>query len=188
MEVDPLKPTLLLIDVQNAFDDEAWGQRNNPEAEAHVADLLAAWRAAAAPIIHVRHHETDPDYHFFNEGDPGFEFKAEATPVGDEPIVTKGVNSAFIGTDLEARLRASAVETVVIAGLTTDHCVSSTARMSGNLGFDTWVVGDACATFDREGADGEGFPADLIHRAALASLHDEFAEVISTQEATERLA
>ena len=62
------------------------------------------------------------------------------------------------------------------------------ARMSGNLGFETWVVGDACATFDREGPDGEVFPADLIHRTALASLHDEFADVITTDEATARLA
>jgi nicotinamidase-related amidase len=158
--------------------------------------LLAAWRAAKAPIIHVRHRETNPEWHFpgargqvvgFNEGDPGFEFKPEAMPVGDEPVLTKGVNSAFIGTDLEDRLHAAGATMVVIAALTTDHCGSTTARMSGNLGFETWVVGDACATFDREGPDGEVFPADLIHRTALASLHDEFADVVTTAEATARL-
>lgn len=182
-----MKPTLLLIDVQHAFDDEVWGQRNNPAAEGNIAGLLTAWRAAEAPIIHVRHRETDTEYHFFNEGDPGFEFKPEAMPLPDEPVVTKGVNSAFIGTDLEERLRTADVEAVVIAGLTTDHCVSTTARMAGNLGFETWVVGDACATFDREGADGEGFPAALVHRASLASLHDEFAEVVTTKDAIARL-
>ena len=183
------KPTLVIVDVQKAFDDPAWGKRNNPGAEGNVARLLAAWRAANAPVIHVRHRETetDPVWHFFNEGDPGFEFKPEAMPLADEPVVTKGVNSAFIGTDLEERLRAAGATTVVIAALTTDHCGSTTARMSGNLGFETWVVGDACATFDREGPDGEVFPADLIHRTSLASLHDEFADVVSTDEAIARL-
>jgi nicotinamidase-related amidase len=185
-----VKPTLVVVDVQRAFDDPYWGERNNPDAEANVARLLAAWRAAQAPVIHVRHRVTDPDpeWHFFHEGDPGFEFKPEAMPVGDEPVLTKGVNSAFIGTDLEDRLHAAGATTVVIAAITTDHCGSTTARMSGNLGFETWFVGDACATFDREGPDGEYFPADLMHRTALASLHDEFAEVITTDEATARLA
>ena len=103
----PTEPTLLIVDVQKAFDDPAWRKRNNPGAEGNVARLLAAWRAADAPIIHVRHRETDPEWHFFNEGDPGFEFKPEAMPQGDEPVLTKGVNSAFIGTDLEERLRAA---------------------------------------------------------------------------------
>ena len=181
------KPTLIVVDMQQAFDDPMWGERNNPDAEANVARLLAAWRAAEAPLIHVRHRETDPEFHVFNEGDPGFAFKPEAIPLEGEPVVTKGVNSGFIGTDLEERLRAAGATTVVITALTTDHCGSTTARMAGNLGFETWVVGDACATFDREGPDGEVFPADLIHRTALASLHDEFADVISTDEALSRL-
>ena len=185
-----VKPTLVVVDVQRAFDDPYWGERNNPDAEANVARLLAAWRAAKAPIIHVRHREPDPDpaWHFFHEGDPGFEFKPEAMPAGDEPVLTKVVNSAFIGTDLEDRLRATGATTVVIAAITTDHCGSTTARMAGNLGFETWFVGDACATFERVGPDGEVFPADLMHRTALASLNNEFAEVITTDEATARLA
>jgi nicotinamidase-related amidase len=85
----PEKPTLVIVDVQKAFDDPAWGNRNNPGAEGKVARLLAAWRAADAPVIHVRHRETDPEWHFFNERDPGFEFKTEAMPLGDEPVLTK---------------------------------------------------------------------------------------------------
>jgi len=185
-----VKPTLVVVDVQRAFDDPYWGERNNRDAEPNVARLLAAWREANAPIIHVRHRQpgSDPEWHFFHEDDPGFEFKPEAMPAGDEPVLVKGVNSAFIGTDLEDRLRAAGATTVAIAGITTDHCCSTTARMAGNLGFETWFVGDACFTFDREGADGEVFSADLMHRTALASLNNEFAEVITTDEATARLA
>jgi nicotinamidase-related amidase len=100
------KPTLLVVDVQNAWDDPALGQRNNdPSAEENVARLLQAWRRAEAPIIHVRQRETDPDWPMLHEGNPGFEFMDEALPKEGEPVLTKEVNSAFIGTDLEERLR-----------------------------------------------------------------------------------
>ena len=95
------------------------GEAEQPRRGRERRRLLAAWRAADAPIIHVRHREPDPDpeWHFFHEGDPGFEFKPEAMPLEDEPVVTKGVNSAFIGTDLEERLRAAGATTVVIAAI-----------------------------------------------------------------------
>ena len=86
-----------------------------------------------------------------SRGTPGFDFKPEAQPLDGEPVITKDVNSAFIGTDLEARLREQGVEAVALVGLTTDHCVSTTARMAANLGFETWVLGDAMATHDRRG-------------------------------------
>ena len=181
-------PTLIVVDVQEAWNDPALGERNNkPSAEQNVARLLAAWRAADAPVIHVRHRDDDPEWPMFNEGNPGFAFMDEAAPIEGEPVVTKFVNSGFIGTDLEERLRASGATTVAIAAFTTDHCGSTTVRMAGNLGFETWYVEDACSTYDREGPDGEVFPADLIHRTTLASLQDEFADVITTDEAIARL-
>ena len=179
-------PTLILIDVQRAFEDPSWAPRNNPEAEQRIADALAAWRERGAPVIHVRHHSPRPEG-LFKPGTPAFDFKPEAMPREGEPVITKDVNSAFIGTDLEQRLRDAGTETVVLVGLTTDHCCSTTARMAGNLGFETWVLGDAMATHDRVGPDGTHIPAEVMHGTALASLHGEFAEVIDTAEAVERL-
>lgn len=179
-------PTLIIIDVQRAFDDPVWGPRNNPDAEDRVAEALAVWRKLGAPVVHVRHASAGPD-DLFVPGSPAFEFKPEATPTADEPVITKHVNSAFIGTDLEARLRNHGVEAVVLAGLTTDHCCSTTARMAGNLGFETWVLGDAMATFDRRAPDGETIPAEVMHRTVLASLDGEFAEVLETEEALRRI-
>jgi nicotinamidase-related amidase len=179
-------PTLIVIDVQQAFYDPVWGPRNNPEAEERIAEAIAAWRDRRAPIIHVRHASTDSDG-LFAAGSTSFEFKPEASPLEAEPVITKHVNSAFIGTDLEARLREQGVETVALVGLITDHCVSTTARMSGNLGFETWVLEDATATFDRRAPDGGMIAADVMHRTELASLHDEFAEVLTTREAVARL-
>ena len=175
----PGDAALLLIDVQRAFDEPYWGPRNNPRMEDNVAALLAAWRGAGRPVIHVRHMSTTPGSPL-RPGLPGNAFKPEAVPAEGEPVLEKTVNSAFIGTDLEARLRGAGIGSLVIAGLTTNHCVSTTARMAGNLGFRTWVVGDATATFDRRGPDGVLHPAEVVHAVSLASLHEEFATVTDT--------
>jgi nicotinamidase-related amidase len=179
-------PTLIVIDVQRAFDDPAWGARNNPEAERRIAEALAGWRERGAPVVHVRHASAGPAGRFV-PGSAAFDFKPEALPLEGEPVITKEVNSAFIGTGLEARLRAAGAEAVALAGLTTDHCCSTTARMAANLGFETWVLGDAMATFDRRAPDGGTIPAAVMHRTALASLHDEFAAVLQTAAALARL-
>jgi nicotinamidase-related amidase len=165
-------PTLIVIDVQRAFDDPSWGERNNPDAERNVARAIEAWRERGASLIHVRHESEG----LFAPGSESAEFKPEALPSGEEPVLTKNVNSAFIGTDLEERLRADGARNVAIVGLTTDHCVSTTVRMAANLGFETWVLEDATATYARRTPDGELIPAETMHRTALASLHEEFAE------------
>jgi nicotinamidase-related amidase len=179
-------PTLIVIDVQQEFDNPAWGERNNPGAEGKIAEALSVWRERGAAIIHVR-HESPPDEGVFLAGTPAVEFKPEAAPLPSEPVITKHVNSAFIGTDLEERLRADGVDTIALVGLTTDHCVSTTARMAGNLGFETWVLADAVATFARKAPDGELIPAETMHRTALASLHGEFADVMDTGAAIGRM-
>src|SRR2546423_6470928 len=177
-------PTLIVVDTQMAFDDPRWGQRNNQQAERQIARLLAAWRGQGAPIVHVRHRSRSPEGLFRG---PGSAFKPEAAPLPGEPVIEKSVNSAFIGTDLEQQLRASGIDTIVIAGMTTDHCCSTTARMGGNLGFTVWVVSDAMATFERKALDGGTIDAETMHRIELASLSGEFAEVVETKEAISRL-
>lgn len=171
--------TLVLIDVQQAFNNPAWGQRNNPEAERKTAELLAAWRARKRPLIHVRHINPRPGS-LFNPDSEGAPFKPEALPLPGEPVIQKDVNSAFIGTDLEARLRAFGADTIVLSGLTTDHCVSTTARMAANLGFVTYVVSDATATFERTSPDGRYYTAEEMHDSAITSLNGEFASIVDT--------
>jgi nicotinamidase-related amidase len=175
------RAALLVIDVQRGLDHPRWGARNNPGAEQRIAELLAAWRASGRPVIHVQHLSLEPQSPL-REDAPGHAFKVEALPIAGEPVFTKHVNSAFIGTDLEAHLHANGIEALVVVGITTDHCVSSTTRMAGNLGFNVTVVEDATATFERRGPDGTHYSADLMHRAALASLHGEFATVRSARD------
>jgi nicotinamidase-related amidase len=174
-------PALLLIDLQKGFDNiEYWGgQRNNLCAEVNAGRILALSRESGLSVFHIQHCSTIPTspLHPSNAGNA---FKHSTEPINRETIIKKNVNSAFIGTTLKTRLEKAGLKRLIIVGLTTDHCVSTTARMAGNLGYETFLVEDATATFNKKGANGQDFSADLIHQTAIASLKDEFATIITT--------
>ncbi len=180
MKTLPLDAALLLVDLQAGFGHPSWGRRNNPEMEARVADLLVAFRASGRPVIHGKHMSTSASSPL-RPGQRGNDLLDRFAPRPGEPVIEKRVNSCFIGTSLEADLRAAGHETLVVAGLTTNHCVSTTVRMAGNLGFDVWLVSDATATFDRVGPDGIRHSAEEIQAVTLADLHGEFATVVDTR-------
>ncbi|MDQ0782692.1 nicotinamidase-related amidase [Chryseobacterium sp. W4I1] len=177
MELRNKKPALLLIDIQKAFlDENYWGKRNNKNAEKTSGIILKRWRELNLPVFHIRHSSVNPNstLHLSNAG---FQFNDYVLPQNEEYIITKNVNSAFIGTDLKERLETQKINTLMILGISTDHCVSTTTRMAGNFGFETYVISDATATFDRTGINGEKYDAELLHLTALASLNNEFAAV-----------
>ncbi len=175
-------PALLIIDLQKGFDQEAhWGgQRNNRNAEPNIVKIVAHWRQLNYPVFHILHSSQEPDSPL-HKSKPGFEMKDEVQPLTNEPVIVKNVNSAFIGTDLKERLNNSHISDIVIVGLTTNHCVSTTTRMAGNYGFQVKLISDATAAFDRKGVNGAFFTAETIHQTALASLDREFAQVIDTK-------
>ncbi|MBR0954050.1 cysteine hydrolase family protein [Bradyrhizobium canariense] len=176
-------PALIVVDVQGAFDEwEAAGKRrNNPDAVARIADLLTAFRTSGAPIFHIRHEGTKPSSSFLPTGS-GYAVKDEAREQPGEIVIVKRVNSAFIGTDLEKHLRAGNIRTLVICGATTNHCVETTTRMAGNLGFDAQLVRDATWTFERVGPDGDKHSAEEIHAMTLSNLNGEFARIVTTDD------
>ncbi len=170
------EPALLVIDVQQGMDNPRLGRRNNPDAEQRIADVIAAWRAAGKPVIHVQHDSVEPQSELRPDR-PGNAVKPEAKPVAGEPVFRKNVNSAFIGTDLESYLRDRGIDNLVLVGLTTEHCISTTARMGANLGFGVTIVADATAAFEHKGYDGRHYTADEVHNVELANLNREFATI-----------
>jgi nicotinamidase-related amidase len=179
MHMLPPGTALLIIDLQKAIDHPSWGRRNNPGAERNIARLLAHWRATGMPLYHIRHDSTEPNS-TYRPGQPGHEFKDEARPLPGETIVAKRTNSAFISTGLEEKLRAAGHGALVITGVVTNNSVEATARMAGNLGFETYVVSDATFTFGKTDWDGMPRTAEEVHAMSLANLHGEYCTVVST--------
>ena len=173
------EPALIVVDVQRAFADPAWGHRDNPDCEANIGRLIEDWREAGRPVVFVRHDSDEPASPL-RPGTPGNEFHDVVTGEPDL-LVTKAVNSCFHGTpSLQAWLDAEGVRTIYLCGITTNHCCETTARVGGNLGYDVRFVLDATHTFDRRDLAGELIPAEEIARVTAANLQDEFATVVAT--------
>ncbi len=189
MTLKDKKPALLLIDIQRGLENEAFygGNRNNPDAEVNAQRILEQWRALRLPVFHVQHSSQNPESPL-HQSNPGFAIQEAVKPLPGEPVSVKNVNSAFIGTDLKDQLDQAGIETVVIVGLTTNHCVSTTARMAGNYGYRVILISDATAAFDRVGIHGEKYDAETIHLTSLASLNHEFAEVVDTEDLLDIIA
>lgn len=171
---------LIVVDVQRSFEDPVWGPRNNPDCEANIAKLIAAFRAHGRPVVFVRHDSASPEGRL-RPGTPGNQFKDLITGTPDL-LVVKSVNSAFYGKpDLHAWLQERRLTGIVVCGITTNHCCETTARMGGNLGYDVLFVLDATHTFDRPTPDGAIIPAEEIARVTAANLHGEFATVVATR-------
>ena len=173
---------LIVIDVQRAIDapyHAAEGPRNNPDAEKNISRLLAAWRRDNRPIVHIRHDSTFIAS-AYRPGQDGNDFKTEVAPAAGETVIPKQTNSAFIGTELERYLRDGGVEVLIVSGVSTNNSVEATVRMAGNLGFQTFLVADACFTFARRDFHGRLRTADEVHSMSLANLHQEYCTVLDT--------
>ncbi|MFI9731312.1 cysteine hydrolase family protein [Streptomyces sp. NPDC052092] len=180
---------LVVVDVQKGFEDPFWGRRNNPEAEANIAALLDAWQETGRPVVFVRHDSPAGSRSPLRVGHEGNDFKdfveeRRGKGAGPEVLVTKSVNSAFYGEPgLDSWLKGAGVRQIVIAGIQTNMCNETTARMGGNLGYDVLFPLDAMHTFDLAGPFGWTATADELTRATAVSLHGgRFARVVTTED------
>ena len=178
---------LVLIDVQVGVDDVAhWGgltgRRNNPDAEQCMLSLLTAWREMELPVAFTLHDSVEENSPLKLDL-PGGSLKPGFVIEDDDICVTKSVNSGFVGTSLDTDLRSINVSRLVVVGFFTNMCVETTVRMAGNMGYDTYLVPDGCATTNRIGIDGSDYDPEVVHAMTVANLHGEFCTAIKPSEA-----
>ena len=175
---------LLLIDFQCQYLSGATRLAGVDDAIGVAGRLLETCRAVAVPVVHVCHM-----------GRPGALFDPETgasdivSPLAARPgekVVNKTLPNSFAGTGLHEVLKETGREKLLVAGFMTHMCVSSTVRAGVDLGWNSFVVGDACATRDLPDAVeiGKVIKAADMHRASLAALADRFATIVTCDQVT----
>ena len=173
---------LVIVDIQKDYFPGGAHPLVTPEAAAGAARrVLDAFRAAGDPVVHVRHVWDEEDATFMRPETEGVEIHPEVSPAEGELVITKAFPNSFRDTALEHELRARGVDSLVVCGMMTSMCVDATVRAAVDLGFDTTVVHDACATCDLE-FDGRSVSAREVHSAFIAALGDGYAAVVSSDE------
>ncbi len=178
---------LLLIDVQKGVDDLAYyggstGRANNPEARDRIRCLLTAWRGQGGRVAFTRHDSVEANSPLKLSLRTGEQLDGMEIDPGDISV-SKSANSGFVGTSLELELRRSRIHRLVVAGFFTNVCVETTVRMAGNMGFDTYLVHDACSTMNRIGIDGTDYDPEIVHALSVASMNGEFCTAITAEDA-----
>jgi nicotinamidase-related amidase len=187
-----LRTALLVIDVQQGFRDPRYKQWSTPDFQANIVKLLAAFRAAGENfhVIHVCHHSLSESFPF-HPSNWGVQFEEYAKPLAGETVMSKSVNSAFIGTELENTIKTAGIERLIVVGLTTGHCVSTSVRMAANLHVvgqsgEITIVSDATAMHACSYGDRD-YDGETVHTVNLATLNSEFCVVKTTEQVLESL-
>lgn len=179
MNFESRNPVLVSIDMQVAFDSPPWTGMDNPNLDENAGLLLWNWRRLGLPIIHIQHDSIAPNSPLA-AGLTGNALRRGSEPRNGEPLLSKSINCAFTGTDLDLRLRRLEAREIVIYGLSLDMCVSTSVRIGANLGYQVTLVEDASAAFDLPGWNGGTVPAHLVRSSHLATLKAEFCNVSTT--------
>ena len=178
---------LLLVDVQRGVNDTSYyggskGRRNNLNAEENIIKILNEWRLSERMVAFTKHNSREANSPLKLSLESGQQLDGMEPEKGDI-VVEKDVNSGFIGTSLELDLRRAGAQRLLVVGFFTNVCIETTVRMAGNMGFDTYLVHDACAAMNGIGHDGEDYDPVLVHKMAIANMHGEFCTAITTKDA-----
>ena len=170
---------LLIIDIQRDYFPGGAYPLVEPDGAARVASgVLAAFRAAGEPVVHLRHVWDAPEATFLRPGTEGVEIHPLVAPADGEPVIDKAAPNGFVDTGLEHELRSSGIDSLVVAGMMSSMCVDATVRAAADLGFDVTVVHDGCAAPDLE-FEGNDIPGASVHGAFMAALGDGYATLVA---------
>ena len=174
---------LLIVDLQNDyFSGGKFPLVGIDAAAQNAARLLAAFRAAGRPVIHIRHEILREPAPFFAPGSAGAAIHQVVAPKGDEPVITKNFPNSFRETDLQAKLQALDVSDLLIIGAMSHFCIDATTRAAADLGYRCSVAHDACATRDLE-FDGVKVPAAQVHAGFMAALAMGYGAILPSDQA-----
>jgi nicotinamidase-related amidase len=177
LSVDLAAAALIIIDMQRDFlEPGGFGEALGNDvsrlraAVAPCGALLAAARRLGLFVVHTREgHRSDlsdapphkvergdpanrigargPMGRILVRGEPGHDIIPELYPLKTEPVIDKPGKGAFYQTDLELMLHNRGIDTLFVAGVTTEVCVNTTVREANDRGFRCIVISDCCASY-----------------------------------------
>ena len=170
---------LLVIDFQNEYFTGKMPIPDGMAALNNAKRLIAFADQHKMPVFHVQHVTPAGTPVFAIDGDTVAIHK-DIQPAAHHTLVQKSSVSVFPTTDIDARLKAAGIKTLIISGLMTHACVAGAARDASPAGYDVIVVSDASATRDIDAPGGGVIAHDVLHRTALTTVADTFGDVLST--------
>lgn len=174
---------LIIVDIQNDYFKDGKMELVKPDQAASNAAKVLAWfrENNKENIFHVQHIAADPAMGFFLPDTDGAEIHESVQPEEDEPVIVKHFPNSFLQTDLESKLKDNDIRKVIVIGMMTHMCIDATARAAVDLGFETTVIEDACATLDLS-YNGHDVPAEQVHYSFIGALNGMYAQITSTEE------
>jgi len=176
-----MSTALIVIDIQNDYFPNGKMELVNPDKAAANAAKVIEWfrQNNKDNIFHVQHIASDPALGFFLPDTEGSEIHETVLPLEHENMITKHFPNSFLKTDLESKLREKGITKVIVVGMMTHLCIDATVRAAVDLGYETTLIEDACATMELSYQD-KVVPAEQVHYAFVSALNGMYANVISS--------
>ncbi|MDW0111174.1 cysteine hydrolase family protein [Sporosarcina aquimarina] len=178
-----MSTALIIVDIQNDYFPNGSMELVSPgKAAANAAKVLEWFRKNNKEnIFHVQHIAADPAMGFFLPNTNGVEIHETVQPLENESIITKHFPNSFLQTELESKLKEKGITKVVVVGMMTHMCIDATVRAAVDLGYETLLIEDACATRDLS-YDGKDVTAEQVHYAFVGALNGMYCAVTSTED------
>ncbi|WP_394119940.1 cysteine hydrolase family protein [Planococcus donghaensis] len=178
-----MSTALIIVDIQKDYFPNGKMELSNPEGAAANAAKVLEWfrKNHKENIFHVQHIASNPAMGFFLPDTEGAEIHGAVQPLEQESIIVKQFANSFLHTKLEIQLKEKGITKLVVVGMMTHMCIDATVRAAVDLGYETTLIEDACATRELTYQDNV-VSAEQVHYAFVGALQGMYAEVTSTED------